>query len=798
MLRQQILTATCGTLVIVIAALVAHAQSGEAPKKVGGNVDQWVAQRFRQLDKNNDERLTPQELGVGLFQQLNSNGDEYVTLDEAQSVIRAKGLDAVMKAAGQVKNGAAASDAKPAGSAEPNSPALKASTENGTAEPSTSTAESPIRQGPRRVVAGDFGIGRMIPNLRMTDVAGKSHQLADFADRRAVVVAFTNTTCPLCKKYAPSLAALEKKFAGQDVAFIYVNPTPTDKTETIQAAINLLGLTGLYVRDADGSLARALGATHTTDVFLLDAKRTLIYRGAIDDQYGFGYSLDSPRVEYLDTALRALLENRPLLISATEAPGCPLDLAPIAGDDPASGVTYHNRISRILQSHCVACHRDGSVAPFALDSYESVVAQSGTIRQAVEREIMPPWFAARPEPGKPSHWANDQSLSDREKSDLLGWLSHGKPAGDPADAPIPKSFPEGWRIGTPNLIVQLPMPMPVKATGVMPYQDVIVETGLTEDKWVRSMEIRPTAKEVVHHVLVFLLPPARKAGSTEGSGGDDGDRESDGFFAAYAPGHEGLIFANDFGKFLPAGSRLKFQLHYTPNGTAAEDQTKLGIVFSEQKPKHLVHVTGIANTRLSIPPGAENHPETATRTLPFDTTILAFFPHMHLRGKAFRYEARLPDGRTQVLLDVPRYDFNWQLSYRLAEPIELPRGTTLHLTGWFDNSKNNPANPDPTRTVGWGPQTYDEMMLGYVEYHATDGNETMGRGAVGAGGGALLKSLEAIFQKLDRDQDGKLSGDEFPAEWKTRILKLDTDNDGAVSLEEVRRATRNRPGRSGT
>ena len=234
----------------------------------------------------------------------------------------------------------------------------------------------------------------------------------------------------------------------------------------------------------------------------------------------------------------------------------------------------------------------------------------------------------------------------------------------------------------------------------------------------------------------------------------------------------------------PPGSRPKFQIHYTPNGTAAEDRSRLGSDLADREPKHVVQVTGIANPRLSIPPGAENHEVKASRTLPADVTIYAFFPHMHLRGKAFRYEAVFPDGHSQLLLDVPRYDFNWQLSYRLAEPIELPKGTVLNLTGWYDNSKNNPANPDPTRTVKWGPQTFDEMMLGYIEYHASTG---LGRQA-----GGLGQNLEAIFRQLDRDKNGKLAGDELPADWKERLLKLDSDNDGAVTLDEIQQGIRRR------
>ena len=245
----------------------------------------------------------------------------------------------------------------------------------------------------------------------------------------------------------------------------------------------------------------------------------------------------------------------------------------------------------------------------------------------------------------------------------------------------------------------------------MPYQQVTVETGLTEEKWVRGFEVQPTAREVVHHVLIFVQEPGQKRG---------GDDESGGFFAAYVPGNNHIIYPDGFAKHLPAGARLRFQIHYTPNGTATRDQIKLGLLFAKEAPQHIVRIAGIADHRLSIPPGAAHHAETAVIPIPAEVKLLAFMPHMHVRGAAFRYEAVLADGTVRTLLDVPRYDFNWQLSYRYAEPPTLPRGSKIRATAWYDNSTNNPANPDPTKTVRWGPQTFDEMMLGYVEYYLPD------------------------------------------------------------------------------
>jgi hypothetical protein len=269
-------------------------------------------------------------------------------------------------------------------------------------------------------------------------------------------------------------------------------------------------------------------------------------------------------------------------------------------------------------------------------------------------------------------------------------------------------------IGQPDAVVQIANPIEVKAEGTMPYQVAIVETNFPDDKWVRGFEIQPTAREVVHHVLVFTQEPGSRSGRPRFPGEDN---DGAGFFAFYVPGNSHVIYPDGFAKLLPAGAKLRFQIHYTPNGNATRDQLKLGMVFAPQPPEHIVHVAGISNHRLSIPPGAAHHAETAVIPIPTEVKLLGFMPHMHVRGAAFRFEAILPDGTVRTMLDVPHYDFNWQITYRYEEPVTLPQGAKLRATGWFDNSANNPANPDPTKTVPWGQQTFEEMMLGYVEFY---------------------------------------------------------------------------------
>ena len=639
----------------------------------------------------------------------------------------------------------------------------------------------PIREGPKVLKGGELGLGRMIPDLQFKDLDGKSLKLSDFQNRKAVVIALTGTGCPLCQKYAPSLAAIEEAYHRLGVSFIYVNPNESEMPEVLRKEVQKRGLTGSYVWDPKMQISNVLEAKTTTEVFVLDKARTLVYRGAVDDQYGFGYALDAPRRNYLKDALNQVIKRGKPSVSATSAPGCEL----FYGDQKApqqDALTYHNRISRILQANCIECHRDGGIGPMSLETYVQVEDHAGMIRRVVQREIMPPWFAApqtdNSETTTAKHWANDRSLSEKEKTDLLSWIKAGAPEGDPKDAPLPLEFPDGWRIGKPDAIFGFSKPVSVKATGSMPYKNITVETNLSEDKWVQAIEVRPGNPSVVHHVIVSV-----KAGNGEID-------ERDGYWGVYVPGNSTLVYPEGYAKKLSQGAKLRFQMHYTPNGTATEDLTRIGLIFAKEPPKHEVKVKGIANAKIRIPPGAGNHREVAKLQLPIDVQVLGFLPHMHLRGTAARYEVVSAKG-TETLLDIPRYDFNWQLLYRLSEPKTLRRGDSIHFTAWFDNSAQNPANPDPNKTVRWGPQTEDEMHLGYIEYvipSATPGESVagLGRKARNQNRGA------ALFRRLDVNRDGAITREEvrkqLPGNAKAsgKVFDLlDKDGNGKLDPKEL-------------
>lgn len=550
------------------------------------------------------------------------------------------------------------------------------------------------------VDARPLGVGRLVPDFKLSDIAGRSRMLSDYRGK-PVVLALTSTTCPVTKKYGPTLSNLEASYKAKGVQFVYVNPSETDDKRDMVDMVRKLKLSGPYVDDP--TIPAVFEAKTTAEVFLIDGSRTLRYRGAIDDQYAIGASLDKPRNTYLINALDNLLAGREIDVPATYAPGCVLPTK--TAKTAATSDTYHGRISRIIQDNCLECHRTGGVGPFSLDTYREVKGRAEMIKYVVEKGIMPPWFAADSEESSP--WKNDKSLSKADKAALLKWLDGEMPEGDPKEAPAPRKFYTDWKIGKPDAVFEIPRPIKVKSDGVMPYQEVVVPTNINEDKWVQRLEVQPTARQVVHHVLIFVQQPGQRHDPLE---------EVSGFFAAYVPGSNSLIYPDGFAKFLPAGSSLRFQIHYTPNGAATEDQTRLGLVFAKEKPKHEMHTAGIVNFGLVIPPNVDNHEQTGFVNVPFDAKITALMPHMHVRGKACRYDLIAPDGKRERLLDVPRYDFNWQLAYNYREPKEVKKGSKIEFIAWYDNSDKNPHNPDPSKTVRWGLQTYDEMHLGYVEY----------------------------------------------------------------------------------
>jgi len=531
-----------------------------------------------------------------------------------------------------------------------------------------------LKQGPAAVDPVKAGIGRSFKDSVVVGIL--------LRDAKVVVVAFSGPECPISKLYKPRLDRLTKDYTPKGVRFLTVSSE--DK-----------GFLAIFSPD------------RSTEAFVLDDQGVLRYRGAVDDQYGIGYTKEAPSRNYLSDAIDSLLAGRSPAVKATVAPGCAVEKVAAAAA-PAAGarLTFHKDVEPIFQKRCAECHHPGDIGPFSLLQYGKAKASAKQIKEVVVQRRMPPWHA---DP-KIGEWKNDRHLSTEEIRMIAGWVDAGAPEGDAKDAPPPLKFPEGWHIGTPDATWSIPRKEHVPAEGTIPYRNLFVPTGLKEDRWIQAVEVRPSARQVVHHVLVFVIYPLTRLREQPKIDGLNG------WVGVYVPGEGPMVYAEGMGKYLPAGATLAFQIHYTTNGEAADDQTQIGFIWAKKKPEHEVFTQSATNTRLRIPPGAADHPEEASYTFKHDARILSFLPHMHVRGKAFKYVAVSPDGKEEVLLDVPRYDFNWQTCYRLKEPKAVRKGTTIHAYARFDNSKNNPANPDPGKEIHWGQQTWEEMLVGYLDY----------------------------------------------------------------------------------
>jgi mono/diheme cytochrome c family protein len=397
--------------------------------------------------------------------------------------------------------------------------------------------------------------------------------------------------------------------------------------------------------------------------------------------------------------------------------------------------TFYRDVLPILQSHCQECHRAGGIAPMAFEQFEQSKPFADAIRTATQQKRMPPWFAD-PAVGM---FSNDPSLSAKEIATLAEWAAGGAPAGDVRDAPAPRAWAESWTIPQPDTVLEMPQSVSIPATGDIEYTYEIVPTHFTAGRWVQMAEVLPSRRANVHHAVVYVRPPdspwlrhapvgvpftaSTLADRAEGGGAMWTDSD---ILLVYAPGSSPDMWPATMAKYIPAGSDLVFQMHYTTSGAATSDQTRVGLRFSKQAPPERVLTLQLTNDHFVIPPGAPDYRVEARGTLPNEATLLSFFPHMHLRGKRFEYnlvsEPHEKSGdhggesspRFEPLLRV-NYHFHWQMSYRLATPLHLAAGTELQAVAWFDNSRNNPHNPDPEAAVRWGEQTYDEMMVGFFD-----------------------------------------------------------------------------------
>jgi hypothetical protein len=384
--------------------------------------------------------------------------------------------------------------------------------------------------------------------------------------------------------------------------------------------------------------------------------------------------------------------------------------------------TFAKDVAPILYKNCTTCHRPGEIAPMSLLTYEDARPYARAIYEEVRDGHMPPWHAEAPE----GTFTNERRLSDAEKNILMKWATNGAPKGNPADMPAVPKYADGWQLGTPDKIYEMTQPYEVPPAGTVNYEYFYIPTDIKEPTWVKGIEIRPSARSVVHHVLMYywakpdmqrtavLLPNKEQSQIPEGTPGRSPRRPPAGMrpslVATYAPGTNPQMMPAGTAVRLEPGGVIELQMHYTTNGTGTTDRTRVGLFLSKEPSQREIRISQFLNGTLKLPAGASDVQVDADVAFAQDATLWGLFPHTHLRGKKWRYTLELPDGTKKVILDVPRYDFNWQTYYMFKEPLQIPRGAKIISSAWYDNSAKNPANPDPKVDVFWGDQTWEEMQ----------------------------------------------------------------------------------------
>lgn len=552
-------------------------------------------------------------------------------------------------------------------------------------------------------------IHEKLTDVKLRDMNGKEVSLLKFHKAKVLVIAYTGLGCPISQRYAPRLAEMQKKYASKGVVFVGINANPQDARKAIAKEAKSRGIEFPMLHDKNQDLTQLLDAKTSTEVFVIDKEKVIRYRGMVDDQYSVGEKRDKPRFKYLQLAIEAALKQKDPHVARTAAPGCLITrAAPKKGSKKGeSKYTYASHVAKIVQENCVSCHRPGQVGPFSLIGYEQVSGWAAMIDWAVRNDQMPPWNADGEFDG---HFLNERKLSKKEKDTLLAWIAGGMPRGDAKKEPAPKKWPKQWRIGKPDRVFTMKESFLVPKDGTVEYKYFEIQTDYKEDKWIVAMEAHPGSPEVVHHVVAFIQD-GKKGGRPSAQIGLD-----EGFLCATVPGDTPSIFPEGCAKKLPAGAKIVLQMHYTTNGKAQRDLSSIGLKFAKKPIDREVGTRGIYNMGFEIPPQAADHEVRSEFSPTQDIEVLSFFPHMHTRGKSWKFILHQPDGTQKTLLSVSDYDFNWQESYILKEPLVVPKGAKIECIALFDNSTKNYDNPDPTKPVKWGEQTWEEMMIGYIDW----------------------------------------------------------------------------------
>lgn len=628
-----------------------------------------------------------------------------------------------------------------------------------------STAQPPAPSTPLARAAkaerdpAKLGIGRTIPDLAFAPIVGERKTISRLlsppaggvgdagapadaaAAPKALVILMTSTGCPISRKYAPRAAILEREFKAKGVAFMFINAVEAETTTEMADHVREVGLAGPYVADRDLALARALGARTTSEVFVLDAQRRLVYRGAIDDQFAIGAAADEPTRPFLRETLAALVAGKEPALHATWAPGCLLDIedeapatpapAPVTPNDPAPAAvapstpapaatkpaavpTFHGSIAQVLARNCLECHRTGGVAPFSLENPGLIQGRARMIEAVVRDGLMPPTHgsATGPSGAAAESFTVTREMPAADRAALLAWIAGGRPVGEPAPAPVLPPISPTWKIGAPEAILLTPG-IDLPPDGPMQHQRVIMAVARPNDMWAAALEMRSQPPNLIHSAQVWLLPP----GSTVPEPGQVPPAAE--FLGAYSNTDNIVQFPPGVARHIPAGSLLLVDAYARPMGKRMFASLRVAIkdaaaATPDAPPTHAARSLVLSPKAFTIPSGQSGVRVTAELTLAAPAKVGAVTPLMRSRGSKLSLEATKPDGSRVTLLALPHFDWRWQIRFALKEPLELPAGTRIELTGTFDSSDANPLRIKPGEAA-MGVSPTDELLMAAIE-----------------------------------------------------------------------------------
>lgn len=615
---------------------------------------------------------------------------------------------------------------------------------------------------------------RYVNNFALLDQNGAHHELYYYEDVPAIAVMIQGNGCPIVRQNWSDYKAVRDAYEDKGIKFFMLNANMQDDRESILEEATKLKVDMPILDDTTQLVAESLGVTRTAEVLVINPSDwSILYRGPVNNRVGYGQQRAEATEHYLTEALDAALAGETVATPVRQPKGCIVNLPETKMADAHANISYSETIAPMLAENCAMCHQEGGIGPWAMTDYGMIEGFAPMIREVVLTKRMPPW-SADPEIGE---YHNDRSLSLEDQKTLVHWIEAGAPRGDGPD-PLAERVIDAteWPLGKPDLVVEVPA-FTVPASGVIDYQFPTVLNPLDRDVWVKAVTVVPGDATVVHHALVGSSEEITKPG--EGNYSDVFDN----YLIGYVPGAESYEYPQDTGVLVKAGGEFRFQMHYTASGIESTDKTKLGLYFYDKPPTYPLRQQVALDLRLGIPPNAADHTEQAYFEFDRPATIYMLFPHSHYRGKSSTFEVVYPDGKTDLILSVPKYDFNWQHTYSIKEPVSVPAGARLIHRTQYDNSARNLANPEPERTVPWGLQSADEMLYGSFMFRWTD--ET----ADNILHDPLQFQLRQFYGFADKDMDGKLAREEMwgrlAQAWDAgRMKQADRDGDGALSFAE--------------